>query len=422
MKKTLLNFLIPVLLIIGKNGFSQIYSENFNDPSSLGVSYTLEDALGTTFNFFRNPSINTDDYITNDFLTNLVPVGDGIEIQPNNHDGSRAIALEDMDGVGFPSAGMFIVTRSIDISSFSDLSIGLKVASTSSNVTRYEEDDGIDIDYQINGVGAWITVGRFRGVRPTGIPYLHEDTDLDGIFETQTGPNFRTVSYSLDARAGATVTGSTIRIRIFMHSEGSQEEISFDDLILTGTAIPDVTAPSVTITTTETDPTNNSPFSISITFSEEVTGFSIGDISVGNGVASDLTTTDNITFTANITPATDGPVTVNIGANSATDLSGNGNDAALQFSIVYNSPPVLSIEENTPLSDVFSFMNPVGETLVLTTSLKIKSIQLYNLSGAIVARSLGKNLIDTSNLVSGIYMAYIITENGLSTTAKVLKK
>ena len=40
------------------------------------------------------------------------------------------------------------------------------------------------------------------------------------------------------------------------------------------------------------------------------------------------------TYTANITPSADGTVTVDIGADTAQDLAGNGNTAATQFSIV----------------------------------------------------------------------------------------
>ena len=43
---------------------------------------------------------------------------------------------------------------------------------------------------------------------------------------------------------------------------------------------------NVAITSAEVEPTNASPFSVTFTFDEDVTGFVDGDITVGNGAAS----------------------------------------------------------------------------------------------------------------------------------------
>ena len=104
--------------------------------------------------------------------------------------------------------------------------------------------------------------------------------------------------------------------------------------------VADIIAPTVTITSSESDPTNNSPFQVTITFSEEVSGFEVGDITVGNGSAGNLQNSDNITFTADITPTSDGSATVDIAAGVAQDLAGNDNTVATQFSITFdgNSP------------------------------------------------------------------------------------
>jgi hypothetical protein len=99
----------------------------------------------------------------------------------------------------------------------------------------------------------------------------------------------------------------------------------------------DNTAPTATVTG-PASPTSTTPFQISITFDEEVAGFDLTDISVGNGAASNLNTVDNIVYTADIIGATDAAVTVDIAANAVTDLHGNGNVAATQFGIDYISP------------------------------------------------------------------------------------
>jgi len=103
---------------------------------------------------------------------------------------------------------------------------------------------------------------------------------------------------------------------------------------LTRTA--DLTAPGVSVSSVETSPTNNSPFSVTVTFTEAVSGFSLTDITVGNGSAANLTTSDNITWTADIIPAGNGAVTVDIAAGVAADAVGNANTAASQYSIMYD--------------------------------------------------------------------------------------
>ncbi|MEE2527391.1 Ig-like domain-containing protein, partial [Hyphobacterium sp. HN65] len=93
----------------------------------------------------------------------------------------------------------------------------------------------------------------------------------------------------------------------------------------------DNTRPSVEILA-PSDPVN-AAFTASIVFSEAVSGFVLADLTVGNGTASNLSTSDNVTFTATITPTADGPVTVDVAADRATDAAGNNNWAAPQLSV-----------------------------------------------------------------------------------------
>ena len=106
--------------------------------------------------------------------------------------------------------------------------------------------------------------------------------------------------------------------------------------------------PTVSVTSSEISPTNTSPFTITITFSEDVTGFDdeVSDIIVGNGI----TVTSSISggpqiYTAQITPAADGTVTVDIPLNAAQAVVGGlPNTASPQFTIDYDgTPPDISI-------------------------------------------------------------------------------
>lgn len=112
----------------------------------------------------------------------------------------------------------------------------------------------------------------------------------------------------------------------------------------------DVTAPTAAITTGPTDPVSGS-FKVTVTFSEAVTGFDLSDLTVGNGAASALGTTSASVYTATITPMADGPVTVDVAAEAAQDVAGNGNIAATQFLIV-NDGTAPTVILSTATADV----------------------------------------------------------------------
>jgi hypothetical protein len=107
----------------------------------------------------------------------------------------------------------------------------------------------------------------------------------------------------------------------------------------TNTFTVDTVVPSVSISSTASNPTSTSPIPMTVTFSESVTGFTAGDLIVGNGTASGFAGSGT-TYTFNVTPAGDGLVTVDVPTSAAFDAAGNGNSAAAtpQFSITYSGP------------------------------------------------------------------------------------
>ena len=105
----------------------------------------------------------------------------------------------------------------------------------------------------------------------------------------------------------------------------------------------DATSPTVTISTTASAPVNG-PFSITVTFSESVTGFDLEDLILGNGRASELQGSD-ASYSAMVTPTASGPVTVDIPAGAAQDTAGNPSVAGTQFSIIADLMPVLFTDD-----------------------------------------------------------------------------
>jgi len=114
----------------------------------------------------------------------------------------------------------------------------------------------------------------------------------------------------------------------------------------------DKTAPTVALTSTAATPVNGL-FTVTATFSENVTGFDISDITVGNGTASNFMAVNATTYTFDVTPAADGSVTVDVAASSATDSAGNNNIAATQLTRTadINDIPTLSDITKTGLED-----------------------------------------------------------------------
>ena len=114
----------------------------------------------------------------------------------------------------------------------------------------------------------------------------------------------------------------------------------------------DNTAPGVTIT--GVPDASSAAFTATFTFSEPVTGFVVGDVTVDNGAASAFAETPGgRVFTALITPAATGTVKVDVAAAAAQDAVGNDSTAAAQATSVYTAPDataptVVSVERQNP--------------------------------------------------------------------------
>ncbi|PYS81809.1 MAG: hypothetical protein DMF67_15400 [Acidobacteria bacterium] len=120
--------------------------------------------------------------------------------------------------------------------------------------------------------------------------------------------------------------------------------IKSDDLPVT----IDATAPTVSMSSTALNPTNVSPIPVTVTFSESVTGFSSSDITASNATVGNFAGS-GASYSFELTPLSQGPVSADIAANVATDTAGNGNTAAVQFNRTYNTDaPTVSITAVSP--------------------------------------------------------------------------
>ncbi len=103
------------------------------------------------------------------------------------------------------------------------------------------------------------------------------------------------------------------------------------------------------------------PFVVTVTFSEPVSGFTLGDVVVANGTASGLSGS-GANYTLTITPSGGGDITIDIAAGAATDALGNGSDAATATTILLQSFGSITIVKNvTPQSagqGTFTYVSP----------------------------------------------------------------
>ena len=114
----------------------------------------------------------------------------------------------------------------------------------------------------------------------------------------------------------------------------------------------DNTAPTVTITTPFSSSHDGSTsFEVRVIFSERVTGFWIGDISVTGGTKSSLLTYNHQLFRVTVTPAANSTssITIAVGAGAATDDPAGNNSVAASDLVVNYQAPSISLAKRTSL-------------------------------------------------------------------------
>ena len=98
----------------------------------------------------------------------------------------------------------------------------------------------------------------------------------------------------------------------------------------------DGTSPSATLTSAAASASGISPIPVTATFTEIVTGFTLEDVVVTNGTATNFLGSGK-DYTFDVVPSASGLVTVNVPAASASDAATNTNFAAASLSRTYNS-------------------------------------------------------------------------------------
>ena len=180
--------------------------------------------------------------------------------------------------------------------------------------------------------------------------------------------------------SGGNLAGVSATVGLAIASSHNIEDGASNDLTNTAPTgtndnsyVLDNTAPSVTISGVPSAST--APFTATFTFSEAVTGFAVGDITLGNATASNFTVTSTTVYTALVTPTAAGAVTVDVSANAAQDAVTNGNTAATQASSTYTLPAITIVAGTSPVTEgtsaVFTLSRTGSTTAALTVNVTV---------------------------------------------------
>ena len=176
----------------------------------------------------------------------------------------------------------------------------------------------------------------------------------------------------------------------------------------------DLVDPSLIITRTSGSGSVNSTFNVTFTFSEDVTGFDLTDISVTNGTADNFVSENAIIYTADITPDLVGDVIIYTVAGVARDFTENLNTEAspLTIEIVFTGQE--KVEENI----INVFPNPsTGWFRIEVQNASSQPIKIIDLNGKPVYTNVLKNNVtefDLSYLPKGTYLIQILEGNKIN--------
>ena len=114
--------------------------------------------------------------------------------------------------------------------------------------------------------------------------------------------------------------------------------------------------PSVAILNAPAIVNPSSVFTATFEFSETVTGFTAGDITVTNATVGNFAAVDGNTYTADIAANGGGDIAIDVAANVAQDAAGNNNTAATQVIVPLDAiPPGVDIQGEPAASNLTPF-------------------------------------------------------------------
>lgn len=188
---------------------------------------------------------------------------------------------------------------------------------------------------------------------------------VNAIYNGLNGTNGLNFSYTVVAgnndMDGITVGNLVLNGGTIKDAPGNNANLTLNSVGNTTFVRVNTVIPTVSISSNATNPVTG-PFTLTITFSEAVTGFVNTDISVTNATIGALSTTDNITYTATVTPAA-GAISISVPANVAENVGLNGNSASNTLSLVFDTTPPTITSVTVPANGYYKAGNVLSFTV-----------------------------------------------------------
>ncbi len=241
------------------------------------------------------------------------------------------VALYEVDINGAPDVTQICTGQLGGLSDLSDVDYSngelFLLSHESNSITRVTLDP---CTVTVDSIGLSMTQAE-------GLTWDDEGRNLYVIGEPDQFSRFRVTNVTFGSNFESVVADGTYDMTSYVTDKSNNRFLS--DV---RTYVVDAGVATPVITSVEVDPTETTPFEISIDFGRDVVGFDVTDIIVGNGAVSNFAGGPQV-YTADITPITGGEVTVNIAAAAgAGDSNGLTTLMATQFSIIYEDPAVTS--------------------------------------------------------------------------------
>ena len=150
-------------------------------------------------------------------------------------------------------------------------------------------------------------------------------------------------------------------------------------------------APTVALSSTAADPTSISPIPLTITFSQPVSGFTLGSLTLVNATAQNLSGSGT-TYSCELVPAVaQGTVTVGVPANAVINAQGTGNQASALLSRQYSAPPVVSVSTPAVVASEGAGVSSGSPAAVITVLLSTASTQAISVSFSVTGGTAGSS-------------------------------
>jgi len=189
---------------------------------------------------------------------------------------------------------------------------------------------GAIVSFDSSGNLAFFGAESYNGTPPFGDNIANYCSNLTVVSVEEV------TAYSSDPVAFAAAAFVGIKFTVLDSTDGLQYQYTVGFEGVTGTQAVfrrvalDNTSPTATLSSTTTTLSGVTPFTVTATFDEDVTGFNdiANDVTITNGTVTGITAVSASVYTLNVTPTGSGDVSISIPAAAAQDLASNNNTAS----------------------------------------------------------------------------------------------